>query len=76
MPLTPFQKEVLRTLAANRSPESHIAGGAVINRQETGLRYSDDLDNFHDVAASVAASAEALHTGPSSSNAAWVMKTP
>jgi hypothetical protein len=59
MPLTLFQKEVARILIANRTPESHIAGGAVINRGETGLRYSDDLDIFHDVAASVAATAEA-----------------
>src|SRR4051794_10459985 len=58
MPLTPFQKGVARILIANRTPESHIAGGVVINRRETDLRYSDDLDIFHDVAASVAASAE------------------
>ena len=38
-----------RLIAANRTPESHIAGGAVINRGETGLRISDDLDIFHDV---------------------------
>jgi hypothetical protein len=59
MPLTPFQKQVARLLAANRNPESHVAGGAVINRGEDGVRFSDDLDIFHDVAASVAASAEA-----------------
>ena len=59
MPLTPFQREVARVLAANRNPESHVAGGAVINRGEAGLRISDDLDIFHDVAASVAASAAA-----------------
>lgn len=59
MPLTPFQREVARVLAANRNPESHIAGGAVINRSEAGLRISDDLDVFHDVAASVTASADA-----------------
>ncbi len=58
MPLTAFQREVARLLAANRNPESHVAGGAVINRGEAGLRFSDDLDIFHDVAASVAASAE------------------
>ena len=44
MPLTPFQREVARVLATNRNPESHIAGGAVINRGESGLRISDDLD--------------------------------
>lgn len=59
MPLTAFQREVAHILAKHRNPESHIAGGAVINRGEAGLRYSDDLDIFHDLAASVAASAEA-----------------
>jgi hypothetical protein len=59
MPLTPFQREVARVLAANRNPESHVAGGAVINRGDAGLRISDDLDIFHDAAESVAASAEA-----------------
>jgi hypothetical protein len=59
MPLTPFQRGVAQILAKHRNPESHIAGGAVINRGEAGVRISDDLDIFHDVAASVAASAEA-----------------
>jgi hypothetical protein len=59
MPLTPFQKGVARILAKHRNPESHVAGGAVINRGEDGLRISDDLDIFHDLAAIVAASAEA-----------------
>jgi hypothetical protein len=59
MPLTTFQKHVLRILAANRNPDSHMGGGAVINRGERGLRFSDDLDIFHDAAESVAASAEA-----------------
>ena len=66
MPLTEFQKGIARLIAANRTPESHIAGGAVINRGEAGLRISDDLDIFHDVpqggqaaAEMVAASAEA-----------------
>src|SRR5437762_11846980 len=59
MPLTPFQREVARVLARHRNPESYVAGGAVINRGEGGVRVSDDLDIFHDLAASVAASAEA-----------------
>lgn len=54
MPLTPFQKQVARLLAANRNPDSHIAGGAAINRGESSLRYSDD----HDAAESVAVYAE------------------
>lgn len=58
MPLTPFQRRVARVLAANRSPDSHIAGGAAINRRENSPRFSDDLDIFHDLAASVTSSAE------------------
>lgn len=59
MPLTAFQKKVAHILAKQRNPESHLAGGAVINRGETSPRYSNDLDIFHDLAASVAAFAEA-----------------
>jgi hypothetical protein len=59
MPLTPFQREVARLLAAHRNPDSHVAGGAVINRSDASPRYSADLDLFHDVAESVHSSAEA-----------------
>lgn len=59
MPLTPYQREIARILAKHRNPESHVAGGAVINRGEDGVRISDDLDIFHDLVARVAASAEA-----------------
>ena len=37
---------MLRLLAAQRSPDSYIAGGIAINRQ--GPRFSDDIDIFHD----------------------------
>jgi hypothetical protein len=46
MPLGKFQSDVLRTLAAQRDPESYIAGGVAINRD--GPRYSADIDIFHD----------------------------
>jgi hypothetical protein len=59
MPLTQFQKGVVRLLAAHRNPDSHLAGGAVINRADTSFRYSDDLDIFHDAAESVVTCAEA-----------------
>jgi hypothetical protein len=59
MPLTAFQSDILRILAANRNPNSHVAGGAVINRADASFRYSDDLDIFHDAAESVAICAEA-----------------
>jgi len=36
----------LRALAAQRSPDSYIAGGVAINRE--GPRFSDDIDIFHD----------------------------
>ena len=38
MPLTLFQKGVAHILAKHRNPESHLAGGAVINRGEDGSR--------------------------------------
>jgi hypothetical protein len=59
MPLSAFQRGVARLLAAHRNPESHIAGGAAINRADASFRYSTDLDIFHDVAAMVAGCAEA-----------------
>lgn len=46
VPLISFQSEVLRTLAAQRSPDSYIAGDVAINRQ--GPRYSGDIDIFQD----------------------------
>ncbi len=64
MPLTDFQRTVLRLLAANRSPESFVAGGTAINESPSSPRYSDDVDIFHDaqeaVAAAVAADAAVL----------------
>jgi hypothetical protein len=59
MPLTEFQRDVARLIAKNRKPESHVAGGAVINREESALRISNDLDIFQDAAEIVAAYAEA-----------------
>ncbi|MHB1193951.1 MAG: hypothetical protein ACYC6F_12995 [Longimicrobiales bacterium] len=48
MPLTRFQRQVLALLARNRSPESYLAGGAALHFAPNSLRYSDDLDYFHD----------------------------
>ena len=53
MPLTAFQKEVLAVLAANRSEESHFAGGIVLNASEDSPRFSRDFDIFHEVAKEV-----------------------
>ncbi len=78
MPLTPFQKEVARVLAANRNPESHLAGGAVINREETSLRYSHDFDIFHDAAESVALCAEIDERGLRAAgySVTWLLRQP
>ena len=46
MPLTKLQSHVLRVLAAERSPDSYIAGGVALNRQ--GPRFSGDIDIFRD----------------------------
>ena len=55
MPITSFQSQVLRTLAAQRSPDSYIAGGIAINRN--GPRFSCDI--FHDSSDRLHAAAEA-----------------
>ncbi len=48
MPLTQFQKQLAQVLAKNRSPDSHLAGGAALHFQPNSIRYSNDLDYFHD----------------------------
>lgn len=53
MPLTQFQRQVLLLLAANRNPESYVAGATVINRNPGSGRFSRDIGLFHDPAASV-----------------------
>jgi hypothetical protein len=62
MPITTFQKEVLRLLAAQRSEASHIGGGIAINRDDASPRFSADVDIFHDVADAVSISAQADET--------------
>jgi hypothetical protein len=59
MPLTEFQAQVFKVIAANRNPESYVAGGIVINRDDASARYSKDIDLFHDTKESVAISADA-----------------
>jgi hypothetical protein len=45
MALTEFQKEILKLLAANRSPDSVFAGGSTLNRDRA--RFSQDFDIEH-----------------------------
>lgn len=58
MPLTEFQQSILRLLAQNRSPESYLAGAAVLHQLPDSPRFSEDLDLFHDAEDSVAQCAE------------------
>ena len=53
MPLTAFQKDILAILAANRSEESHFAGGIVLTAADDSARYSHDFDIFHELAGEV-----------------------
>jgi hypothetical protein len=48
VPLSGFQEEVLRLLAAHRTPDSYLAGGAALHRAPDSLRFSQALDFFHD----------------------------
>lgn len=53
MPLTTLQKDVLAVLAANRSEESHFAGGIVLNAADDSVRFSKAFDIFHEIAEEV-----------------------
>ncbi len=48
MPLTSFQTKIAGLLAANRAPDSYLAGGAALHLRPNSKRYSNDLDFFHD----------------------------
>jgi hypothetical protein len=50
LPLTTFQRELLAVLGTTRSPDSYLAGGAALHFAPNSVRYSHDLDLFHDAA--------------------------
>lgn len=58
VPLTEYQAELGRLLAANRSEDSYLAGGAAILAEPNTRRYSQDLDYFHDSPERVASAYE------------------
>ena len=78
MPISDFQAEVLRCIAANRSPGSYLAGATVLHRGKDSPRYSQDLDLFHDVEESVAKSAEADADALAAAGyeLEWLLRTP
>src|SRR5580658_3798581 len=55
MPLSSLQTEILRLLASHRDPESFVGGSTPLNRNT--LRYSGDIDVFHDREERVSAAA-------------------
>jgi hypothetical protein len=59
VPLTPFQEELGRLLATNRSEDSYIAGAAPLLAEPRTVRYSHDLDYFQDSPQRVASAFEA-----------------
>jgi hypothetical protein len=78
MPISPFQAVVLRALAANRSPDSYLAGATVLHRAKDTPRYSQDVDFFHDLEDSVAACAEAdvATLGEAGYAFSWTLRNP
>lgn len=58
MPLTDFQKKLMKVLATNRTEDSYLAGGSALHISANSKRYSNDLDFFHDSDRRVAAASE------------------
>lgn len=63
MPLTAFQRTLLATLAKTPTDERYLAGGAAMHFAPNSIRYSDDLDFFHDSEGRVASAftADRMH---------------
>ena len=78
MPLTRMHAELLALIAANRNPESYVAGATVLHIAEDTPRFSDDLDLFHDLEDSVAQSAEtdAATLRAAGYEVSWLLQTP
>jgi len=54
MPLTDYQSKLALLLSENRTFDSYLAGGAAILIEPNSMRFSRDLDYFHDSEARVA----------------------
>jgi hypothetical protein len=74
--LSKIQSDVLRLLASHRDPESYVAGSTPLNRDS--IRYSSDIDVFHDrterVAAAALNDAETLESA--GFHVAWLRQLP
>jgi len=58
MPLTAVQREVFEVIRGLRSEDSYVAGATVIHRAASSMRFSDDVDLFHDAVEQVGRAAE------------------
>lgn len=78
MPISDIQAKVLQRIAANRSPDSYLAGATVIHRQAGTPRFSQDLDFFHDLADRIAQSADqdAATLRQAGYAIEWLLRTP
>ncbi len=76
MPISRLQSDILRLIAAQRDPESFVAGGVPINR--SGPRYSSDVDIFHDRQERVAeaALADAAILNDAGYDVTWLRQQP
>ena len=78
MPLTRMHAELLARIAANRNPDSYVAGATVLHLAADTPRFSDDLGLFHDLEDSVARSAEAdaATLRAAGYEISWLLRTP
>ena len=78
MPLTALQERVFHAIRTQRSPDSFVYGAIVIHFDENSPRYSRDIDLSHDLAQSVAASAEADVQALTSAgfSVSWLLRQP
>ncbi|MCX6117418.1 MAG: hypothetical protein NT027_07750 [Proteobacteria bacterium] len=56
-----FQAKIAKIISVNRSSDSYLAGGAALHFEPNSIRYSQDLDYFHDSEIRVAQAYEADH---------------
>ena len=78
MPLAEVRARVLKVIAANRSPDSYLAGATVLHQAEDTPRFSQDLGLFHDREESVAlcAEADAATLREAGCELKWLLRTP
>ncbi|MEQ9569962.1 MAG: nucleotidyl transferase AbiEii/AbiGii toxin family protein [Longimicrobiales bacterium] len=54
MPLTDLQRAIFERIGPSRAPDSDLAGGTALHFRPESVRYSHDLDLFHDAEERVA----------------------